>query len=300
LRGSFQGLLSDQIQVGEEAYDVEVRFAEADRNNMNDLEVYRVTLPDGETVPLGEVAELKWRKGWSRLAHTDGQRVVTVFGNVDGRVSNALAAIGALEKDRMEDLRDRYPGLQMQIRGASENGAETGASMRNAAMIGCLGVFVILSFQFRSYVEPLIVMAAIPFAFVGVIWGHWLWDISLSLPSIMGYASLAGIVVNDSILLVLFLKSCRDEGAPLIDAAISASRLRFRAVMITSLTTIAGLLPLLAEQSLQAQVLIPIAISICFGLMTSTVLVLLVIPPLYVLLSDFGLTTGGKMPPIRP
>jgi multidrug efflux pump subunit AcrB len=159
-----------------------------------------------------------------------------------------------------------------------------------AAMIGCLGVFVILSFQFRSYIEPAIVMVAIPFAFVGVVWGHLFFRLDLSLPSIMGYASLAGIVVNDSILLVLFLKARRADGVPPAEAAVDASRMRFRAVMITSLTTIAGLLPLLAESSLQAQILIPIAISICFGLMASTVLVLLVIPSLYVLLSDFGLT----------
>ena len=155
-------------------------------------------------------------------------------------------------------------------------------------MIGCLGVFVILSFQFRSYIEPLIVMVAIPFAFVGVVWGHFLHGQSLSLPSMMGYASLAGVVVNDSILLVLFLKSQRVQGASAGNAAGQASRLRFRAVIITSLTTIVGLLPLLLERSLQAQILIPIAISICYGLLASTVLVLLVIPPMYVILNDLG------------
>ncbi len=294
LRGSFQGLLSAQIQVGEEAYDVEVRFEESDRDSLSDLENYRVTLPGGQAVPLGEVAELKQRRGWSRIARTDGRQAVLVMGNVDSSKSNAMAAINNMRRELLPELLDEFPGLELTVKGASESGAETGRSMSTAAIIGCLGVFVILSFQFRSYIEPIVVMAAIPFAFIGVVWGHLAYGISLSLPSMMGYASLAGIVVNDSILLILFLKSQAKGSMPIEQAATEASRLRFRAVMITSLTTIAGLMPLLSEQSLQAQVLIPIAISICFGLMASTTLVLLVIPPMYVLLNDFGLTSYGK------
>ncbi len=290
LRGSFQGLLSDQIQVGDEAYDIEVRFADKDRSSLSDLENYLVTLPGGNKVPIGEVAEISQRKGWSRIAHFNRQQVVSVVASVDTEFSNSMAVLSKMEQEKMPGLFERYPNLQVRIKGASEKGKETGASLLFAAAIGCLGVFVILSFQFRSYLEPLIVMMAIPFAFVGVVWGHFLFRESLSLPSIMGYASLAGIVVNDSILLVLFLKARRKSGSSAIEAASQASQVRFRAVMITSLTTIAGLMPLLLERSLQAQVLIPIAISICFGLMASTVLVLLVIPPMYVLLSDFGWT----------
>ena len=132
-------------------------------------------------------------------------------------------------------------------------------------------------------------MVAIPLSLIGVVAGHLIMGISLSMPSILGFVSLAGIVVNDSILLVLFLKQRRDEGADVLESARLASRQRFRAIVLTSLTTIAGLLPLLVERSLQAQVLIPLATSIAFGLMASTVLVLLVIPSLYLILDDFGL-----------
>lgn len=291
LRGSFQGLLTDQIQVGKEEYDIEVRFAEGDRSSISDLENYLVTLRGGKTVPLGEIATLSARRGWSRIGHVDGAQVVNVLASVDSTSSNAMAVLEKLRTDKLLGLQEKHRQLVYRYKGSAENGNETATSMGIAAMIGCLGVFVILSFQFRSYIEPLIVMVAIPFAFVGVVWGHLFFAENLSLPSIMGYASLAGIVVNDSILLVLFLKARRDEGVPAADAAVEASQMRFRAVMITSLTTIAGLLPLLAESSLQAQILIPIAISICFGLMASTVLVLLVIPSLYVLLADFGMTT---------
>jgi HAE1 family hydrophobic/amphiphilic exporter-1 len=294
LRGSFQGLLSDQIQVGTEGYDVEVRFEEQDRDSREDLETYLVFLPDGQAVPLSEIATVSEERGWSRIAHYDAQPVVTVIGNVDSMQTNAMGILSSVRTELMPQLQASYPELEYAFKGEAERGAETGSSLARAGLIGCLGVFIILSFQFRSYVEPLIVMAAIPFALVGVIWGHLIFGLNLSLPSVLGYASLAGVVVNDSILLVLFLKQAGHRGVPVVDAAINASRTRFRAVMITSLTTIAGLSPLMLERSLQAQILIPIAISICFGLLASTVLVLLVIPALYVMLHDLGLTTYGK------
>jgi multidrug efflux pump subunit AcrB len=284
-------LLSDEIQINGEGYDIHVKFPEGDRSSLSDLEDFRVTLPGGKAVPLADVATLKWDRGWSRIGRVGGQQVVNVLGNVDSRRSNGMAVLADLRKTKLAELEEHYPGLRATYKGEAENGAETGQSLARTAVIGCLGVFVILSFQFRSYIEPLVVMVAIPFAFVGVVWGHFLLGHSLSLPSIMGYASLAGIVVNDSILLVLFLKSQREAGVDVETAAGAASRIRFRAVMITSLTTIAGLVPLLLEKSVQAQVLIPIAISICFGLLASTFLVLLVLPALYVILSDFGLTS---------
>jgi HAE1 family hydrophobic/amphiphilic exporter-1 len=290
LRGSFQGLLSKQVQIGDQNYDVEIRYLIKDRNDLSDLEDAKIFLPGGDTVPLSEIATIEPHRGWSRITRLNGRQVVHVLGNTDTQRTNTMAVLASLSKEKLPEIEVNYPGIEATFRGEAERGAETGASLLWAAAIGCLGVFVILSYQFRSYIEPLIVMAAIPFALVGVVWGHYLFGKSLSLPSIMGYASLAGIVVNDSILLMLFLKSERQQGSDVEAAASKASRMRFRAVMITSLTTIAGLMPLLLERSLQAQVLIPIAISICFGLLASTVLVLLVLPALYVVLSDFGLT----------
>lgn len=295
LRGAFQGLLSDQVQVGKDGYDVEVRFVDKDRSSLADLEDFRIALGGERTVPLSEVAELTWHRGWSRIGRVSTNQVVHVLGNVDTEQSNAMGILADV-RGLIPEFQERYPGLQVSFKGEAENGAETFASLASAAVIGCLGVFVILSYQFRSYIEPVIVMVAIPFAFVGVVWGHFLFGISISLPSIMGYASLAGIVVNDSILLMLFLKARRAAGVSVESAAVEASRIRFRAVMITSLTTVAGLMPLLLERSLQAQVLIPIAISICFGLIASTILVLLVLPPFYVILTDFGLTKVAEEP----
>jgi len=154
--------------------------------------------------------------------------------------------------------------------------------------VGLVGIFILLSFQFRSYIEPAAVMVAIPLAMIGVIWGHVVMGLQISMPSIMGAASLAGIVVNDSILLVGFLKLRAREGASILEAAKTASRERFRAILLTSLTTIAGLTPLLLENSLQAQILTPLATSIVFGLLISTLLVLLVVPSIFCVFDDFG------------
>ena len=168
-----------------------------------------------------------------------------------------------------------------------------GASLRRGFALGLAGIFLLLALQFRSYVEPLVVMIAIPLAAIGAIWGHVVMGLDVSMPSLVGFASVAGIVVNDSILLVTFIKIRRGGGAAVAEAARMASRGRFRAVLLTSLTTIAGLLPLLFEQSLQAQVLVPLVTSLAFGLMASTVLVLVMVPVLYAILDDFGLVAAA-------
>jgi multidrug efflux pump subunit AcrB len=175
--------------------------------------------------------------------------------------------------------------------GQAKEGAKTGKSLGRGFLLGLVGVFVLLSFQFRSYIEPVVVMVAIPFGLIGVIWGHLLMGLNMSMPSMLGFASLAGVVVNDSILLVEFIKLRRKEGISISRAARQAGRDRFRAVMLTSLTTIAGLIPLLLEKSLQAQILIPLATSLVFGLMASTCLVIFVIPALYSILGDLGVAT---------
>ena len=294
LRTAFQGVTADEIQVGPESYEIDVRLRRDDRDSLADFESFYFTLPGGGRVPLGAVAEVETERGWSRIARVDGMRTVTIRGDVDSRRTNTASLISEIQNDFLPGLQEKYPGVTVSFEGEPKEGATTRRSILRGMLVGLLGVFILLSFQFRSYIEPLIVMAAIPLAFVGVVAGHLLMGIELSMPSILGFVSLAGIVVNDSILLVLFLKNQRAEGNDVIQSAAQASRQRFRAIILTSLTTIAGLLPLLMERSLQAQVLIPLATSIAFGLMASTVLVLLVIPCLYTILSDLGLVSAVK------
>jgi len=286
LRAAFQGITASEIQVGREAYEIDVRLAEQDRSSLADLETFRVVLPGGERVPLVQVARFDEGRGPARIAHVDGQRAVTIQGDIDRSKLNAEELTATLKAKFMPGFRERHPDVELVLAGEAKESKTTGSSITRALMIGLLGVFFILSFQFRSWIEPLMVMVAIPFSLVGVIWGHLALGLDLTLPSIFGFVSLAGVVVNDSILLVVFIKMRRAEGVDRLDAARQAGRDRFRAVLLTSLTTIAGLLPLLAERSLQAQILIPLAASIVFGLLASTVLVLLVLPAMYSILGD--------------
>ena len=236
------------------------------------------------------VAEVTQGRGYARVARVEGRRTVTIQGDVDAEVANTAELMGELQNTLVPALAKTYPDVSLVLEGEAKESETTASSLRFAFLLGLIGVFVILSFQFKSYLEPLVVMAAIPLALIGVIAGHMLMGLELSMPSMVGFVSLAGVVVNDSILLLLFLRTSIAAGESVPNAAKQASRDRFRAVLLTSITTVAGLTPLLTERSSQAQILIPLAASIVFGMAAATVLVLIVIPCLYTILDDFGFT----------
>src|SRR5690554_2500929 len=218
-------------------------------------------------VPLEVVANAEERREWARITRIDGRRTVTVEANVDARRASGQAIVDDLVGSGwLEDFGARHPEVAVSFEGQVASSAETGGSIGRGLLIGLVGIFVILSFQFRSYVEPLIVMLSIPLAFIGAIWGHVLMGYYLSMPSLIGAASLAGIVVNNAILLIHFIKTHRERGLDAVTAAGQASRDRLRAILISSTTTIAGLLPLLAETSTQAAAIKPLVISVVFGL----------------------------------
>lgn len=289
LRAAFQGVVADEIQVGPESYEIEVRFADSDRSSMDDIENFDLVLPDGGRVPLQTVAKWDSARGWARIARFNGMRAVTLRGDVDTRLINTNELMSRFQENYLDRFKKKYPDLKLAIAGSLEEVNTTRKSMLWAILLGFTGIFILLSFQFRTYSEPIIVMLAIPFSLIGVVWGHGLMGVPISMPSLLGFIALGGVVVNDSILLVIFLKNARKEGLSMHESAVRASRERFRAVLMTSTTTIAGLLPLLFEKSLQAQILIPLVISTAFGLMASTVLVLLAIPCMYLVLGDLGI-----------
>ena len=286
LRAAFFGTTAREMQVGRESYEVDVRLARADRSTLKALDDFRVTLPDGGLVPLPVVVDRELGRGFARIARIDGRRAVTIQGDVDRKFVNVEELLRELRQNYLPQFEKRHPSVSLAVEGEAQESAETNASVMRAFMMGLLGVFVLLSFQFKSWIEPALVMVTIPLSLIGVIWGHLLMGYDLTMPSIFGFVSLAGVVVNDSILLVGFAKARRRDGLGIVEAATLASRQRFRAVLLTSLTTIAGLTPLLLEKSLQAQFLIPLAAAIVFGLLASTVLVLLIIPCLYAILGD--------------
>ncbi|MCP4282879.1 MAG: efflux RND transporter permease subunit [Gammaproteobacteria bacterium] len=290
LRAAFHGTTTSEIQVGTESYEIDLRLASDDRATLTDIETFRITTTQGAQIPLSTVASISHERGFAQIKRIDGVRTVTVSGDLDVRSANAGEVIAHTQAEFLPDLLVQYPGVQVHIEGQSKESSKTGASMLRGFGIGMISIFILLSFQFRSYIEPLVVMSMIPMALIGVIWGHMLMGLNLTMPGIIGFTSLAGIVVNDSILLVEFLKLRTHQGHALTEAAKMASRERFRPVLLTSVTTIAGLTPLLLEKSLQAQILIPLATSIVFGLLTTTLLVLLVVPAMFSILGDLGFT----------
>ncbi|MES9905430.1 MAG: efflux RND transporter permease subunit [Sedimenticola sp.] len=295
LRAAFYGTTANEIQVGPESYEVDVQLAAVDRSTLTDIETFRITTAKGDQIPLSAVALIEHDRGFSRIQRINGIRTVTITGDVDTRIANAKEVVDHTRDNFLPKLLERYPTVKTSIEGQSKQTAKTGSSMLRSFGIGLIGIFILLSFQFRSYIEPLVVMMIIPMALIGVIWGHLLMGLDFTMPSIIGFTSLAGIVVNDSILLVEFLKLRVREGHSTVEAAKLASRERFRAVLLTSITTIAGLTPLLMEKSMQAQVLIPLATSIVFGLLTTTVLVLLVVPAMFSILHDFGFSESARL-----
>ena len=290
LRAAYFGTTAAEVQVGIESYEIDVRFAESDRDQIADIERFTIRTPSGADVPLSSVASIEQARGYSRIQHVEGQRTITVQGNLDTELNNANEILADTREKFLPQLAEQFPNVEVLFGGETEENSKTAASMLRAVAIGMIGIFVVLSFQFRSYREPLLVMAIIPMALIGVFWGHFMMGLTLSMPSIIGMISLAGIAVNDSILLVAFIKAHRQQGMDALAAAQQACRARFRAVLLTSITTVAGLLPLLAETSHQAKVLIPLVTSIAFGLVATTVMVLFLIPLLYMIFEDMGWT----------
>lgn len=288
LRAAFHGVKIDEFPLGAETYEVNLRLAAADRSGPADLDRFSITGPGGTLIPLPAVAESESARGWARIHRIDGQRAVSVQGDVDHTRANAQEVLAMTRSELLPGLLERYPGVRLDVVGESKESAETSTSIARNALLGLIGVYMLLALQFRSYLVPITVMTVIPTTLIGVVFGHLLMGLDLTMPSIVGMASLFGVVVNNSILLVFFIRQACQGGLPVINAAKRAARARFRPILLTSITTIAGLLPLLLEKSLQAQILIPLAASIAFGLATATIAALFLVPAIYCILNDFG------------
>ncbi len=289
LRAAFYGVTASEIQYKGESYEVTVKIASEDMQHVTDLTGFSLINSAGKKVPIQTVATIEQGRGYARINRINSLRTVTVTGDIDTGRANASEIIADTKEKFLPLFLEEFPKVDVLLEGQEKETKTSMQGMIKAFLFGIFGVFIILSLQFRSYLEPFAVMVIIPFALIGVIWGHILLGLNLTMPSIMGFVSLAGIVVNDSILLVTFIKANIARGVSVEDSGRLASRERFRAVLLTSMTTIMGLLPLMTERSMQAQILIPLACSIVFGLIATTVLVLLVVPAIYAIFDDMGL-----------
>lgn len=286
VRAAFQGTEVLNLQRGNDEVKVMLRFPLPERRYQQDLEGMMVQTPDGNEVPLGRVAQLNFGKSYSEIRRIDGKRVINVTAKVDHKVGNTRNITESLQKGIVQELSNDYPALEYSFSGRRDRSE----SIRSLMIGGVYALFIIyclLALQFKSYFQPMVVMAAIPFGIVGAIAGHWIMGYDISLVSLLGLVALTGIVVNDSLILVDFINQERAKGTPLHDAVVHAGTRRFRPILLTSLTTFFGLLPMIFETSLQARFLIPMAISLGFGVMMATFITLLLIPAMYLILEDF-------------
>ena len=288
LRAAYQGIKISDIYRQREAYEIIAKIDSQYNDELHDFDNFTVFSKTGEPVPLGSVADIIEKRGFARISRINHYRTVTIYGDVDAEVANTSEIISDTEKNFLHNLKKRYPEIAFNLKGEVEKGTETKVSIISGFVLGALGVFLLLSLIFRNYREPAIVMLNIPLALIGAIWGHLIMGLDFTLPSMIGFVSLAGIVVNDSILLVVFVKQHVSDGMSLHDAAKQSVRDRFRAIFLTSITTVAGMTPLLFETSTQALILVPLVTSIVFGMLTSTLLILLVLPSAYAIMEDFG------------
>jgi len=292
LRGAFFGAEALRLQRGKNEVKVMVRYPEEQRRHLADLENLRIRTPGGGELPLSRAATLELDRGFSKINRTDRKRVINVTASVDDTRANAEEILAEMRRTTLPELMADYPGLSYDLEGEDKNRRESMASMKVGFQLVLFVIFALLAVAFRSYSQPLLIMVAIPFGIVGAILGHLIMGFDLSILSMFGIVALTGVVVNDSLLLIDFVNRSRKQGMSLFSAVHEAGQRRFRPILLTSLTTFFGLMPMILETSVQAQFLIPMAISLAFGIMFATGITLLLIPSLYLVLEDLRRLLG--------
>ncbi len=303
LRQGFYGDEALRIQRGRDEVRVWVRYPRDQRRSPADLEAIRIRTPGGAEVPLATVADVSLEQGYATIRRANGQRRLRVTADVDDTRANSAEVMADLKSQVFPDLVRRHPGLKIEVEGQSADTAESLNSLKIGFPLGLLGIFLILATMFRSYIQPLVIMVTIPFGLVGAVVGHMVMGFDITMLSMFGLVALTGIVVNDAIVLIEAVNHRVMEGMPLKTALVEAGARRFRAIILTTLTTFFGLAPLLFETSMQAMFLIPMAISIAFGVLASTFWTLVLIPCLLLILSDLRLALywlrHGRLPATR-
>lgn len=288
IRNAYSGMVIQRYQQGVEEIDVRLQLAEIEQQSLTSLSRLPIKLPSGDLIPLQTVAYWEAKQGFESLRHHDGLLTVSVTGSVDSEVNNSAEIIADLKQHVLPNLERKF-AIQYSLGGRSASQKETLSDMKLGVYIALILMYFVLTWVFSSYGWPILVILTIPLGLTGAILGHWFMGMNLTILSLFGFFALSGIVINDSIILVTFYKQIIATGISIKEALVEAACQRLRAVLLTSLTTIAGLTPLLFETSQQAQFLIPMATSIAFGLSFATLLILFVIPALLSLYEDIAL-----------
>ena len=287
VRAGFYGEEVQRIQRGQDEVKVMVRFPVDERDSVGYLENMRIRTPGGGRVPFHAVAEVTVGEAPIRIQRIDRERSVRVSAEVDTEKFEPDKITNDILQNELPEVLAQFPGVRYRLSGATQAAQEVQHDLLMGALLALFLIYSLMAIPLKSYAQPLIIMTVIPFGTIGAFVGHWIIGIEVTMMSFFGIIALAGVVVNDSLILVDFVNKERKMGVPLIQAVQDAGGKRFRAIILTSLTTFFGLIPIVLETSLQAQIMIPMAVSLAFGILFATVITLFLIPAMYMLLDDF-------------
>lgn len=286
VRQAFYGEEAQRIQRGKDELRVMVRYPQEERRSIANLENMRIRTPDGDEVPFAAVAEMSFGNGYSSITRLNRERTITVSADIDPEIVQSTDIIKAISEDYIPELLSSRPGVSYGLEGASQEQVDLLRNLTIASVAALFLIYALIAIPLHSYSQPLIIMSVIPFGMIGAVVGHLLMGKSVSMFSLFGLVALAGVVVNDSLIMIDFVNKARASGMAIRQAVIESGTQRFRAIILTSVTTAVGLMPIMLERSLQAQTVIPMAISLSFGIIFATVITLFLIPALYMLQED--------------
>lgn len=297
VRQAFYGEEVQRIQRGRDDVRVMVRYPENERRSLGNLDDLRIRGPYGLETPFREVARVRQGRGYSTITRVDRRRAVNVTADVDPAITTAGPVVAAIRREVLPELESRFPGIRFGFEGQQKEQRETLSGLLGGFLVAAAAIYALIAIPLRSYLHPVVVMSAIPFGVVGAVWGHWIMRIDLTILSMFGLVALTGVVVNDSLVLVDFIKRHEKDAVDLVSGVRAAGEARFRAILLTSVTTFVGLVPLLAEKSMQARFLIPMAVTLAFGVIFATFITLFLVPSIYLVAEDLRRFTRSLVGP---
>ncbi len=278
IRSGFFGLQAQRFQRGQDEIRVWVRYERTNRESINDLDAMRIVTPNGQRVPFGEIATYNIKRGEESIRHLEGRREIQVNADLADAKGSPTEILSEIKTDIMPDILSKYPSITVSYEGQNREANKLSKSAQTTIPVVIFLIYVVIAFTFRSYSQPFLLIIMIPFSFIAVGWGHFLHDFPINISSMLGIIALIGIMVNDGLVLIGKFNSFLTEGMSFNQALFEAGKNRFRAIFLTSITTIAGIAPLLLEKSRAAQFLQPMAISIAYGIGMATILTLILLP----------------------
>ena len=294
VRQAFYGYEAQRIQRGKDDVRVMVRYPEAERRSLGDLEAMRIRTADGIEVPFSSVARVALARGYTTIRRVDGQRVVSVTADVNRTIATPESIIKSVTHNELADIISRHPGVSFGLAGEAEERSESMGSLVSTALLALLLIYALLAIPLKSYLQPLVIMSVIPFGVVGAIMGHYIMGMDLVFFSLLGIVALAGVVVNSSLVLVDYINNQRKSGQSLDWVVSHAGSVRFRPIVLTSITTFVGLAPIMMDNTISTSMFTPMAISLAFGVLVGTVITLFLVPCLYMVLEDLLILSGSR------